>query len=164
LLDLSYPSPYYWTDEHAKRSKRLHLFPSWSGKHRKTFLDEDYCATDDEYFYVRGIIRLPIIGTDEYFCWGVWGSLSRENFEKLLAMEDDTARVVLDPMFSWLSSRLPDYPDTLHLKMYANVQERDKRPHFELEDSGHPLAQEYHNGISPERVKQIMLGHLRELR
>jgi hypothetical protein len=77
-------------------------------------------------------------------------------------MDDDPKRADLPPMFSWLSTKFPDYPDTLNLKMYAHVQEPGLRPHFELEPSDHPLSQEFHHGIMPERVREIMLRDLRD--
>jgi hypothetical protein len=46
--------------------------------------------------------------------------------------------------------------------MYAHIPNVDWRPNFELEPADHPLAQEYHKGITPERVKQIMMERLRE--
>jgi hypothetical protein len=97
----------------------------------------------------------------ETFRWGVWGSLSRENFETLLKMHDDPKRVELPPMFSWLSTQLPEYPDTLNLKMYSHIQEPGLRPTFRLELTDHPLSQEYHHGIAPERVKGIMMERLK---
>ena len=63
-------------------------------------------------------------------------------------------------MFSWLSSRIPEYPDTLNLKMYAHIQGLGSRPHFRLERGDHPLCVEYHHGITPERVREIMLQRL----
>ena len=125
-----------------------------------TFLDEDCCAIEDQDFFVRGNIHLPIIGTAETFRWGVWGSISGENFETLLMMFEDSKRVELLPMFSWLSTQIKGYPDTLSLKMYAHIQEPGWRPTFELEESEHPLSQEYHRGITPERVKEIMMSRL----
>jgi hypothetical protein len=77
-------------------------------------------------------------------------------------MNADPKRVDLPPMFSWLSNRISEYPETLSLKMYAHIQEPGQRPHFELQLTDHPLAQEYHHGITPERVKQIMIGRLGE--
>ena len=61
-------------------------------------------------------------------------------------------------MFSWLSNRIDDYPDTLNLKMHAYIQEFEIRPIFQLEPTDHPLSQEYHHGITPERVREIMEG------
>jgi hypothetical protein len=160
-LDFGYHSPHYWNKEHEKTSHRATLLPTWSKKRNKTFLDADYCAINDCDFFVRGLIHLPIIGAADTFRWGVWGSLSRENFETLLKTHKDPKRIELSPMFSWLSTQLPEYPDTLSLKMYAHIQEPDCCPYFRLELTDHPLSQEYHNGIIPERVKEIMLARLR---
>jgi hypothetical protein len=123
--------------------------------------NEDYCVIEDRGFFVRGLIHLPIIGAAETFRWGVWGSLSRESFEKLQEMGQDPRRVELPRMFSWLSNQIPEYPDTLNLKMYARIQEPGSRPHFLLEPTEHPLSREYHGGTTPERVKEIMMGRLR---
>jgi hypothetical protein len=160
-LDFTYDSPFYWSPEHKKASGRARLLPSWSKSRRKTFLDEDYCAINDDDFFVRGIIHLPIVGAAETFRWGVWGSLSRENFERLLKAHEDPKRIDLPAMFSWLSTQIPEYPDTLNLKMYAHIQEQGLRPHFRLEQTDHPLSQEYHKGITPQHVKEIMIERLR---
>jgi hypothetical protein len=159
-LDFSYNSPYYWSQEHEKASDRATLLPSWSKNQRKTFLDEDFCAINDHDFFVRGIIHLPIIGAGETFRWGVWGSLSRENFEILLKKHEDPKRIELPSMFSWLSTQIPEYPDTLSLKMYAHIREPGIRPNFRLEQTDHPLSLEYHEGITAGRVKEIMIKRL----
>src|SRR5580658_2802915 len=159
-LDFSYAAPYYWQDGHENSNDtRLRRSP---GSSPETFLDEDFCAIDGNDFFVRGVLHVPIIGTAETLRWGVWGSLSRDNFQTLMKMNDDPARMQLSPMFSWLSTQIPGYPDTLNLKMYAHIPNVDWRPNFELEPADHPLAQEYHKGITPERVKQIMMERLRE--
>jgi len=161
-LDFTYDAPYYWLDEHREAAASAGPL-STAGKDRpKTFLDEDYCAIDDEYFFVRGIICLPIVGSAEDLRWGVWGSVSRENFDTLMKMEGDPKCTELPPMFSWLSSRIPEYPETLSLKMYARIPELGVRPLFELELTDHPLSQEYHKGVTPERVREIMMGRLCE--
>ena len=103
------------------------------------------------------MIHLPIIGTAETFRWGVWLLLGRENLKKLREMDDDPKRVELPAMFSWLSSKLAGYPDTLNLKMQVHIQQPHDRPKFELDDCDHPLAQEFHHGIMPKRVKEITM-------
>jgi hypothetical protein len=158
MLDLGYDAPFYWSDENAKSNRIARLLPAWSKKSQKTFLTEDYCAIDDENFFVRGVIQLPIIGTAQNFGWGVWGSLSRDNFHKLREMDDNPQKTELSTMFSWLSSRIGAYPDTLSLKMYAHIQGLGDRPKFELEYTDHPLSQEYHHGITPERVKELTVN------
>jgi hypothetical protein len=160
MLDLSFDQPAYWARGRDEGS-RWDVLPSGE-LHRncESFLDEDYCAIDDESFFVRGIIHLPILGAAETFRWGVWGSLSRTNFETLLRMDANRERAELPAMFSWLSSSIAGYPDTLNLKMFAHIQEPGLRPHFWLERCDHPLPIEYHHGISPERVKEIMFRNL----
>lgn len=154
-LDFSYYWPWYWNSEYDEANE-IGFFDSGKEGLPRTFLNEDICVLDGEHYFVRGIIHLPIIGSTQSLRWGVWGSLSRENFEKLLLMNDDPKRVELPPMFSWLSNRIDDYPDTLNLKMHACIQELKTRPIFELEPTDHPLSQEYHHGITPERVREIM--------
>ncbi len=156
-LDFSYAEPYYWSQEYEKVNAGDTEFDK---EIPATFLNEDYCAIENQHFFVRGIIHLPIIGSAETFCWGVWGSLSRENFETLLRGADEPERVELPEMFSWLSNQIDGYPDTLSLKMYAQIQEPASRPIFELEPTDHPLAQEYHYGITAERVREIMASRL----
>ena len=159
-LDFSYGSPYYWTPEHENTSAGDDSFLGSDIEFPSTFLGEDYCAIENRDFFVRGIIHLPIIGSTETFRWGVWGSLSRENFETLLRMFEDPKRTELPPMFSWLSSQIDDYPDTLNLKMNVHMREPGQRPTFELEESEHALAQAYYHGISAEQVREIMRRRL----
>ena len=160
ILDIGFDEPHYWSKE-FEESARWTVLPSGElEKNSGTFLDSDYCAIEDRDFFVRGLISLPILGAAETFCWGVWGSLSRENFEKLIRADHANERLEIPAMFSWLSNNIPDYPDTLSLKMYAHIQEPGLRPEFWLERSDHPLSQENHHGISPERVKEIMLRRL----
>jgi hypothetical protein len=125
-----------------------------------TFLDSEYCAIDNEDFFVRGIIELPVIGAAENFCWGVWGSLSRDNFEALIRAGESKVQPEKMKMFSWLSTQIAGYPDTLSLEMITVIQEPGTRPQFQLERSDHPLALEFYGGITPERVKEITLRNL----
>lgn len=161
-LDFGYDAPDYWREEYAESSRQARLVSDWSRKRHKSFLNEDYCAIEDGDFFVRGLILLPIIGTAQCLCWGVWGSVSRQNFESLAENDAKPGGAKLAPMFSWLSSRIPEYPDTINLKMYAHIQPPGKRPHFELEPTDHPLSHEFHHGIAPQRVKEIMKAQLRE--
>ena len=80
---------------------------------------------------------------------------------RLMEVEEKPERAQLDPMFSWLNTWLPEYGERQIIKMRAHIQEPGMRPHFEIEHTDHPLAQEYHHGIHPRRVKEIMLNRLR---
>jgi hypothetical protein len=160
LLDLGFDKPYYWSNKYDA-GHRWSVVPSGAlDTSCKTFLDSDYCAINDEDFFERGVIELPIIGTAESFNWGVWGSLSRANFEALIRADEQGGKAEAKEMFSWLSSRIDEYPDTLSLRMLAVIQEPGTRPKFRLEHADHPLAAEYYEGITPEQVKEIMFRSL----
>src|SRR5258708_10554462 len=159
-LDIAQPEPYYW--EETLDPGNIQTGTASLAELPATFLNEDFCAINGTDFFIRGIIQLPILGTDEHFCWGTWESLSRDNFGRLLALHDDPKPVDLPALFSWLSRKLPDYPDTLSLKMYARIQAPGDVPYFELEPADHPLAKEQHQGIGPERVREIMMKQVGE--
>jgi hypothetical protein len=66
-LDFGFSEPYYWGTGHAKARRWTNLIPRGIKKPSKTFLDLDYCSINDESFFVRGLIHLPIIGAAETF-------------------------------------------------------------------------------------------------
>jgi hypothetical protein len=161
-LDFSYDSPYFWGKELEDEPSGTDHASEPASNLPGTFLDDDLCAINGNYFFVRGTILLPIIGTRENLCWGVWGSLSRANFAILWEKRDEPGYGSLPSMFSWLSCQIHDYPDTLNLKMQAHFKGFGRRPEFELEPTDHSLSLEFHNGVTPTRVKDIMMRQLRD--
>jgi hypothetical protein len=130
---------------------------SLSPNERKTRgeLSSDVCVIDDQYFFVRGFVEIPIIDSDEPFAWGVWVSLSRANFERAGELWQDAERVNEPPYFGWFSNSLPGYPETLELKTAIHSRAAGVRPYIGLEPTAHPLAVEQRNGITMARVTQI---------
>src|ERR1700733_14660790 len=44
-------------------------------------LSEDFCVLDDQHFFVRSVLQLPLIGLPgQFFAFGVWSTLSKKNF------------------------------------------------------------------------------------
>jgi hypothetical protein len=86
---------------------------------------------------------------------GVWVSVSRESFKRIV--EIWSADVVKNepPKFGWLCNNISEYPDTLNLKTLVHLRTGNKRPSIELEPSDHPLAVEQREGISIARVEEI---------
>jgi hypothetical protein len=123
---------------------------------KRTELTDDFCVIDEQHFFIRGHIEIPIIDSHEKFIWSVWASLSAENFLKsneLLLVE---GREEEEPYFGWLSTELSIYPlTTLSLKTRVHTREVGAVPLIELEQTDHPLAVEQREGISIERVKEI---------
>ena len=127
----------------------------------RVFLNSDFCVVDNEHFFIRCVLLLPVRGLDETFGWGVWSTLSEKNFVRYQeAHLQDISD--WDPMFGYLSNRLPDYPDTLSLKLSVQTRTADLRPTVTLEPTDHPLAIEQRDGIALEdvlRIVQPFLAH-----
>lgn len=118
------------------------------------------CIVDDKHFFVCGSLEIPVIDGSQPFVWGIWVSLSLENFKRTAELWDTPGRENEPPYFGWFSSALPLYPPTLNLK--ANVQTRrvGQFPLVELGPTDHPLAIEQREGITMDRVRQIAEGLL----
>lgn len=126
------------------------------------FLSEDFCVVEGEHFFVRCVLEVPIIGSDgDRFAYGVWSSLSRENFGRYVDTFDEGDQEGLGPWFGWFSNRLKGYPDTLFLKCQVHPRPGRRRPWIELEPTEHPLAFEQQRGITLDRLLEIyaLNGH-----
>ncbi|MCP3473143.1 DUF2199 domain-containing protein [Bradyrhizobium sp. CCGUVB1N3] len=131
----------------------FHAVPSLE-RGRRCTLDADTCVVDQEYFFGRGCLEIPVHGETEPFIWGVWVSLSKTSFDTFSASLTMTKRSHLGPFFGWLSAELALYPGTENLKTRLHLRD-GVRPSIELEPTDHPLAIEQRNGISVERVAEI---------
>lgn len=119
-------------------------------------LGTDQCVIAEQHFFVRGLVSIPVQESDQPFEWGVWVSLSEENFEAMSAAWEEEGRERAAPMFGWLSSELPVYePSTLNLKTEVHTQPVGLRPQIQVDDTDHPLAVEQRNGISLARVQDL---------
>lgn len=119
-------------------------------------LSSDQCVVGGQLYFVKGMIEIPVIGSDEVFSWGVWVSLSRENFSRAADLWDTPGREAEEPYFGWLTTDLPVYPTaTLNLKTHVHTRPVGERPFIELEPTDHPLAVEQRTGITLDRVREI---------
>lgn len=133
---------YYYAVPEGERAAKCELTP-------------DTCIVDGEFFFVRGVIEVPVEGLDDGFGWGVWVSLSETHFREYLAHDDDPLRSGLGPYFGWLSAAIAGYPDTENLKTKLHPQAPGRRPLIELEPTDHPLAVEQRSGITQDRLVEI---------
>src|SRR6476659_2568479 len=106
LPDLGTDRPdYYWGVPEEERTTRIEL-------------TSDTCVIDNEDYFIRGVIEIPQVGQSEMFCFGVWISQKRENFQAYL---DNYDSFDIGPFFGWLSTGISYYPeDTLSLKTMAH--------------------------------------------
>jgi hypothetical protein len=121
----------------------------------RALLSSDQCIIDDKYFFIRGRLEIPILNSEEMFCWLVWVSLSIKNFARASELWEQEGREKEPAYFGWLSTSLPIYSETLSMKTNVHTRPIGMRPFVELEPSNHPLSVEQSNGITWERVQDI---------
>ena len=142
-LDWAFDAPAYWD----------------GGRTEDDFLTEDLCVwTDDEpklNFFIRGVLEIPVAGSEQKLGYGVWSSLSKESFKRVVDRWEEPSRVEQPPYFGWLCNSLPGYPETLSLPLDVVTQELETRPLIVLHEGDHPLVVEQHEGISMERAQAI---------
>lgn len=117
---------------------------------------QDVCMVDKTLF-VRGVIGLPINGTNRSFYWVVWARVDPEEYETFSRMLDDPHDPSLvAPMQGWISNKIEIYPDTMDLLVKIFRMSAGMRPHFKLiGEIDHPLIDEHRRGITAERWTEI---------
>ncbi|MFF7333351.1 DUF2199 domain-containing protein [Streptomyces sp. NPDC008150] len=140
-------APYMWNESFADTPDSL--------------LSSDQCVIREQHYFVKGLIEIPVAGSEEVFSWAVWVSLSRDNFSRAADLWDSPQREAEEPYFGWLSTDLALYsPSTVNLKTRVHTRQVGQRPFVELEPTDHPLAVEQHTGITMDRVREIAEGVL----
>ena len=117
--------------------------------------NSDFFVIDNQYYFARGVIEIPILEHEQTFNWGVWVSLSEKNFKRMTELLQSAEREKEPLYFGWLCTALPYPESTLNLKTMVYTQPAGIRPKIDLEPTSHPLAVEQKQGITIERVQQI---------
>jgi hypothetical protein len=142
LPDIGFDKPdYFCSVPEAERERRIEL-------------TADTCSIDNEDFFIRGVLEIPIIESARTLGFGVWVSQKRENFYTYIENFNSSA---IGPFFGWLSTRIPFYEeDTLSLKTLAYFRGGDQRPLIVLEVSDHRLSVDQNNGITMAMAWEIV--------
>jgi hypothetical protein len=120
-------------------------------------LSADQCVIDDNVFFIRGLIEIPIHGHHNSLTFSVWSSLSEKSFSHITDRWEASDRDQDDPYFGWLCSPIWVYPDTIHLKLSVQSRSPGLAPTFKVLNEGHPLTMDQCDGISLERWHQLAL-------
>jgi hypothetical protein len=131
----------------AERAKRFRQFGDEAG-----VLDRKHC-------FVRANLEIPIRGRAAPWAVTGWGSLSKENFERMLDRWDDPARTELGALFSWFCNGLRGFEPLVPLKSDMIVRPVGQRPALRLHDGDHPLVAAQRGGLEAH----VALDHARRL-
>lgn len=111
-------------------------------------------------FFVRGIIELPILETEDKFCYGAWVQVSKKDYKKFLKAWVKSKRndeTVDEHIYGFLACMMPPnlYPDAYGLNSVI-CDRPDKAAGIVLEPTEHPLALEQRQGITMDRVHEMV--------
>jgi hypothetical protein len=132
----------------------------------RVLLTADQCVIDNQQFFLRGRILIPVHGVEAPFVWGVWAEVSPKNFLHSNEVWQIPGREQEPPFAAWLNNDLFLFGDTINLELKVHTQPVGERPRFTVADSNHPLAIQQRDGISIETVQDIaeMILHRGESR
>jgi hypothetical protein len=123
-------------------------------REQRVQLTTDTCVLDNEHYFIRGLIGIPVHDYPDVFGFGVWVSQKRENF---LAYRDNQDSAEIGPFFGWLSTAISYYrEDTINLKTMAHFKGEGLRPSIELEETDHPLSLDQRRGITLDKAWEIV--------
>ncbi len=122
----------------------------------RAIIGSDQCVVDQQWFFIRGCLEIPVVGSTEPFLWGLWASVREEVFDEISESWEETGREkIRGPFKGRLANSLSVYAETLNLKVKILIQPAATRPLFIVEQIEHPLAIEQQNGISEDRANEM---------
>lgn len=116
----------------------------------------DQYIIDQQHFFIRGCLEIPIIGSADVFLWGLWASVREEVFDEIAdCWELEGRENCHGPFRGRLANSLAEYPETLNLKIKILLQPLGTRPLFVVEGPTHQLAIEQAHGIARDRALHL---------
>jgi hypothetical protein len=113
----------------------------------------DQYIIDQKWFFIRGCLEIPIIGSSDIFLWGLWASVHEDVFDEISECWELAGREKSrGPFKGRLANSLSVYPETLNLKLRIVIQPLGQRPLLVVEESDHHLAIEQASGIMRNRA------------
>jgi hypothetical protein len=154
VFDIGFDHPAPWT--HGNRSE--------SGED-ELIVGDDSLGTDlcriGPHRFVRAILPIPIIGTDQIFAFGPWGSVNPSNFDRYVA---GASSGEFEGCFAWMMNSLPGFQMDDWLPCNLEIEAKDERPRLYVHDNAHELAQLQETGISFDQLLDIYAAAGQDLR
>lgn len=120
----------------------------------RAVIGTDQCIIDQQWFFLRGCLEIPITGESDPFLWGLWASIREDVFDDVSACWELAGREkTRGPYKGRLANSLSIYPETLNLRLSIALQPLGTRPLFTVEEVDHPLAQAQRSGISHDQAR-----------
>ncbi len=128
---------------------------SEADREARALCSSDQCIIDDDFFAVRGLIEIPVIGQEEPFMWGAWATVVPQNFEEIQDSWTEEGRErTRGPYRGRIANKLSQGLEALNLKCTIQLREVGSRPLFFI-DEPHLLATQQLQGISQHDAYEL---------
>lgn len=114
----------------------------------------DYYVCDDEYFYIRCVLPLPVHDTGKDYCLGVWAQVSPNSFNKIWELWDDENQSKEPPMCGLLANDVHLHTGTENTEIEVQLTGLTSRPIITVKDPESSLYQEQQCGITIHRASE----------
>lgn len=124
----------------------------------RAVVSSDLCILDDERYFIRCVLVVPVNGYEEEFDYGPWVEISAADFGRYGVWFN----LGTSPGWHAIAGRLANaFPasETTTLNLACRVflpDEDDKRPTVTVTDEGHPLHGEQVQGMSVTRATELI--------
>jgi hypothetical protein len=137
---------------------------SAADKGTRAVIGSDQCIIDGKWFFLRGCLEIPIIGSPERFLWGLWATIYADVFGQIDACWNEEGREKrYGPFKGRLANSLSEYAETLNLKLSIVIQPVGTRPLFVIDEPEHPLAIAQRLGFSRREADSLSATLLHKL-
>jgi hypothetical protein len=117
---------------------------------------DDACYIPEAGYFISGVLTLPLVdGPEPVTEFGVWASVSEDDFKRYYADVNEDDQSGLGPMPGALANELRGFPGSSGLKLTLRPRDGRRRPSAELEPSDHPLALAQREGVAFATVLDI---------
>jgi hypothetical protein len=128
---------------------------STEARELRAVVSSDQCIIDQQEFYIRGCLEIPVVGTSEVFMWGLWARVHETDFDEISDhWEREGREAVIGPYKGRLANAVSIYTDALNQRIEIRISPVGTRPLFILEEGGSTLYNEQHSGLSPQKAAE----------
>ncbi len=125
-------------------------------------LGTDLC-TFGKYRFIRSVLPIPIIGTDQKFAFGPWGSVNPANYD-IYVKSFEADEPAFEGCFAWLMNLLPGFDIKEPLPCNLMPGAPGARPVLEIHDGAHALAELQEAGITFDQLLDIYAAAGQDIR
>lgn len=110
---------------------------------------------DEEYYYIRAVLPLPVKETQENYNLGVWVQLPEKEFEVVWRLWDDENQHLNPPLQGILANSIPLTSASKNSFILLHLKGTKSRPEVEVLNENCSLFSEQKNGISLHRAGEF---------